>query len=200
MVADLADIFATHLNLAEIDKLDHDMDVDSGSETSESEIDVTMEVSASSHLRARYDGVMTLIPAAFSKHQKIRFQGRQTNRVGVPMRVLVDHVLPVSLLRDGDESVAIFEESKYDRILFRIRWIGCDEDSKMIPIRDGMGEPINLRTLAEDVAQFCLDCMRQRSGVNDSEYPTIGNVTFYQLYLVGLYSTDGSEWDVEIQR
>lgn len=40
---------------------------------------------------------------------------------------------------------------------------------------------------------------QQRSGDLDSKNPVLGGVSFQQLHLVSLYSTDGVKWMAEIQ-
>jgi len=175
MVTSLAADFAARLNVTD-DFQDTAMDVDSNSEASSSE------------------------DSPFEEHQEIRFQGRQTNRVGIPLRVLVNSPLPVSLLRDGDEPVTIFEESKYDYIQLNLRWPDYDAKSELIlPVKSDMGEPITLRTLAEEVAKYCLSYMREQSGDRNSENPTLGNVSFHQVYLIALYSSKEPNWEVEIE-
>ncbi|KAH9923849.1 uncharacterized protein B0H18DRAFT_955694 [Fomitopsis serialis] len=172
MVTKLAADFAARLNVTD-ELQDTAMDVDSDSETSSSE--------------------------GSEEPQEIRFQGRQNNRVGFPLRVFVKSPLPVSSLRDGEEPVTIFEESKHDYIQLDLTWPGYGTKSKLISVKNGKRDPIALRTLAEEVAKYCLSYMQEQSGDYNSENPTLGNVSFYQVYLVALHRSKGPVWKVEIQ-
>lgn len=88
----------------------------------------------------------------------------------------------------------------------------------MVRVKDDTSEPVTVRALAEGIAQCCLEFMRvrlsatlilpsgsttmglqQRSGDLDSKNPTIDCISFQQLYLIALYSTDGVNWRVVVQ-
>ena len=95
---------------------------------------------------------------------------------------------------------------------------GHEADVEMVRVKDDTSEPVTARALAEGIAQCCLEFMRvcpsatlilssglttmgsqQRSGDLDSKNPTIDDISFQQLYLIALHSTDGVNWRVVVQ-
>ncbi|KAI0712907.1 hypothetical protein C8Q72DRAFT_870103 [Fomitopsis betulina] len=182
MSVDLAACLASQLKVSQSSQ-DADMEVTStSSETSESDIDISMD-------------------DATGGPYEIRFPGRHPRREGVPMRLLIDNPFHTPFMRDdaADEPVALFEGHRREYIALTFELFGCEADTELVRIKDSTSEPLTLRALAEDIAQCYLTFMRQRSGDLDSKNPVLGGVSFQQLHLVSLYSTDGVKWMAEIQ-
>ncbi|KZT71117.1 hypothetical protein DAEQUDRAFT_724478 [Daedalea quercina L-15889] len=180
MTTDLASHLAARLSITG-DSHNVDMDLDTiSSNTSDSGLDASMS-------------------DLTDELYEICFQGRQPNRPGIPMRVLINNALPKSFLSKGDEPVALFEESRHDCIVVKLHWLGYEADSELISVKSDKGDPISLRALAEEIARCYLLFMRQRSGSFDSEDPMLGDVSFHQLYLLSIYSRNKLEWEVDVR-
>ncbi|EPS98148.1 hypothetical protein FOMPIDRAFT_1017869 [Fomitopsis schrenkii] len=181
MSADLAACFASHLRVSESSQ-DADMEVAStSSETSDSDTDISMD-------------------DATEGPYEIRFPGRNPRHEGVPMRLLIDNPFNTPFMRDdaADEPVALFECYRREHITLAFELCG-EADTDLIRIKDSTSEPVTVRALAEDIARCYLEFMRQRSGDLDSKNPALCGVSFQQLHLVALHSTDGVNWAAETQ-